>query len=106
MNTVKLDFQKQKGLIPVVIQEAKTGEVCMVGYMNKEAFEKTRSAGEVYFWSRKRKKLWRKGATSGNKLEVENICIDCDNDALLITVKLLGSSVCHTGRKSCFKKFL
>lgn len=98
--------KKQKQLIPAIIQEDKTGEILMLGYMNQNALERTCQSGYVYFWSRKRKKLWRKGETSGNKLEVKNICIDCDNDALLITVKLLWSNVCHTGRKSCFQKFL
>lgn len=98
--------KKQKQLIPAIIQEDKTGEILMLGYMDNNALAKTRKENYVYFWSRKREKLWCKGATSGNKLEVKNICIDCDNDALLITVKLLGSNVCHTGRKSCFQKFL
>ena len=94
------------GLIPAIIQDDLSGGVLMLGYMNKEAFEKTREGKLVYFWSRKRKKLWRKGGVSGNRLKVMKIFIDCDNDTLLITVKPLGNVVCHTGRKSCFQTFL
>lgn len=92
----------QNGLIPVVIQEMKTGDVLMLGYMNFEAFEKTLKTGYVYFWSRSNKRLWLKGETSGNKLQVNNIYIDCDKDALLIQVKLLGNNTCHRGVKTCF----
>lgn len=101
-----LNFQRSNDLIPVIIQEDKTGEVLMLGYINKEAFEKTKETGFVYFWSRKRKKLWMKGETSGNKLKVKKIFTDCDEDTLLIIVKLIGNIVCHRGTKSCFSDSL
>ena len=90
-------------LIPAIIQEKKSGEVLMLGYMNRKAMKLTKDSGYVYFWSRKRKRLWLKGEISGNKLIVKKIFVDCDNDSLLIKVKLLGKSVCHTGTKSCFQ---
>src|SRR3989344_2160745 len=89
-------------LIPTIIQDYKTLEVYMLGYSNKESLEKTRETGLVYFWSRSRKKLWMKGEESGNKLKVVDIFFDCDKDAILIKVKLIGKNVCHTGNKSCF----
>lgn len=101
-----LNFQRSNGLIPAIIQEEKTGQVLMLGYMNKEAFEKTKETDFVYFWSRKRKKLWMKGETSGNTLKVKMIITDCDRDALLIKVKLAGNAVCHKRKKSCFSDSL
>lgn len=91
-----------KELIPVIIQEEKTGDVLMLGYMNQEALEKTQQEGYVCFWSRKRKRLWMKGEESGNKLKVKKIFKDCDGDTLLIQVKLMGTAVCHKGTRSCF----
>lgn len=103
MNTVDLDFKKQKGLIPAIIQEEKTGEVLMLGYMNEESLKLTQEKGYVVFWSRSRKQLWMKGETSGNKLKVKKIFTDCDKDTLLIKVEIEGEGiVCHTGNKSCF----
>ncbi len=99
----KLNFKDKDGLIPVVIQEFKAGDILMLGFMNKNAWQKTLKTGFIYFWSRKRKRLWLKGESSGNKLIVKRILVDCDRDSLLIEVKLLGDSVCHTGKKSCFK---
>ncbi len=99
----KLNFKNKNSLIPVIIQEYKTGDILMLGFMNKNAWQKTLKTGFVYFWSRKRKRLWLKGEISGNKLIVKRILADCDSDSLLIKVKLLGKSVCHNGRKSCFK---
>ena len=90
-------------LIPAIIQEDKTGQILMLGYMNKEAFDKTQKEGMVYFWSRKRKQLWLKGETSGNKLKVKKIYTDCDKDTLLIKTELMGENVCHKGYKSCFQ---
>lgn len=100
----KIYFQNSNSLIPIIIQEDKTGEVLMLGYMNYNAFEKTVKTGFVYFWSRSKKRLWMKGELSGNKLQVIKIITDCDNDSLLIKVKLIGDSVCHNGYKSCFYK--
>ena len=89
-------------LIPVIIQENKTGEVLMLGYMDTQAVNRTIKTGFVWFWSRSKKRLWMKGERSGNTLMVEIILIDCDNDSLLIKVTLAGSAVCHNGEKSCF----
>lgn len=93
-------------LIPAIIQNAITKDVLMLGYMNRKALTKTMKTGFVYFWSRKRKKLWMKGEESGNKLKVKQIFIDCDADALLIKVELIGKAACHTGSKSCFQNML
>lgn len=101
---MEIDFKKGNGLVPVIIQDFKSGEVLMLGFMNKEAFEKTNSTGFVYFYSRSREKLWMKGEESGNKLEVKEIFTDCDDDSILIKVNLIGLAVCHTGEKSCFYK--
>jgi len=96
------NFQRSKSLIPTVIQDERSKDILMLGYMNQNAFAKTRETGFVYFWSRKRKKLWKKGETSGNMLKVKEIYIDCDNDALLIKIERMGKNVCHLGTKSCF----
>lgn len=93
-----------KKLTPAIIQEDKTGEVLMLGYMDGEALRKTKETRLVHFWSRSRKKIWKKGETSGNLLKVREIYMDCDNDAFLIKIQLLGKNVCHTGNKSCFMK--
>jgi len=95
---VKFD---DKGLIPAIAQDAKTGEVLMVAYMNQESLEKTLSTGQVWFFSRRRKELWHKGATSGNYLNVKKVFIDCDEDTVLLQVDAAGP-VCHTGNRSCF----
>jgi len=97
-----LDFKKQDGLVPAVIQDAGTGEVLMLGFMNAEAYKATRAAGEVTFFSRSRNKLWRKGEQSGHVLRVREIRVDCDADALLIRVDAVGPGVCHEGYRSCF----
>ncbi|GAB3527053.1 bifunctional phosphoribosyl-AMP cyclohydrolase/phosphoribosyl-ATP diphosphatase HisIE [Pontibacter brevis] len=98
---MELDFDKAGGLIPAVIQDELTGQVLMLGYMNQEALAKTRQDGLVTFFSRSKNRLWTKGETSGNTLEVLSITHDCDNDALLIKVKPNGPT-CHTGTTSCF----
>ncbi|MER2999479.1 bifunctional phosphoribosyl-AMP cyclohydrolase/phosphoribosyl-ATP diphosphatase HisIE [Pontibacter populi] len=96
-----LDFDKMGGLVPAVIQDNATGQVLMLGYMNQEAFEKTQHEGLVTFYSRSKNRLWTKGETSGNTLQVVTIAEDCDNDSLLIKVKPNGPT-CHTGATSCF----
>lgn len=101
-----IDFKKLNGLVPAIIQDYKSGEVLMLGFMNQQAFEKTFQTKWVYFWSRKRNKLWLKGEESGNKLKVKEILIDCDKDTLLLEVELIGKSVCHTGSKSCLKEVI
>ena len=102
---MKLDFEKLDGLIPAVIQDNSTMQILMLGFMNKESYEKTLKTGKVTFWSRKRKKLWQKGETSGNYLKVVNIKSDCDNDSLLILAEPKGPT-CHKGTTSCFTKNL
>ena len=99
---MKLNFSKFDGLLPVVIQEAKTARVLMVGFMNEEAFRLTRETGRVTFYSRSRQKLWTKGETSGHFLVVRDIVTDCDHDTLLIQVEMSGPGVCHEGYRSCF----
>jgi phosphoribosyl-AMP cyclohydrolase len=101
---VELKFNEQ-GLIPAVVQDKDTGEVLMVAWMNAEALEKTRQTGQAHFWSRSRKKLWRKGETSGNVLSVHEIRFDCDADTLLLLVTPAGPA-CHTGERSCFYRVL
>lgn len=96
-----VDFEKQGGLVPAVIQDSRTGAVLMLGYMNAEALERTRAGGLVTFYSRSRGRLWTKGETSGNRLRVDSIAADCDGDTLLIRVVPTGP-VCHTGRDTCF----
>lgn len=97
-----IDFTKSNGLAPAIIQDYKSGNIYMLGYMNEEALQKTLETGWVYFYSRSRQTLWMKGEKSGNKLKVKDIFSDCDNDSILIKVKLNGNNVCHTGNKSCF----
>ena len=95
-----LTFDSQ-GLIPAVVQEAASGEVLMVAWMNAEAVRRTRQSGEAYFWSRSRGELWHKGETSGNTLYVREVRVDCDGDTLLLQVDAAGPA-CHTGADSCF----
>jgi phosphoribosyl-ATP pyrophosphohydrolase/phosphoribosyl-AMP cyclohydrolase len=97
----QIDFTKGNGLVPVVIQDYKTLQVLMVGYMNEEALNKTRKDKKVTFFSRSKNRFWTKGETSGNYLYVEEISADCDNDSILIKVNPAGP-VCHTGSTSCF----
>ena len=91
----------EKGLIPAIVQDADTGEVLMLAYMNEEALHRTLSSGEAWFYSRSRKKLWHKGETSGNRIKVRSIRKDCDSDTILILGHPTGP-VCHTGNKTCF----
>ena len=96
----QLDFSKNSGLVTAIAVDDETGEVLMTAYMNAEAWDKTLSTGEVYYWSRSRNKLWKKGEESGNIQRVKEIRIDCDADAVLIRVEQLGSAeACHTGHK-------
>ena len=92
----------EQGLIPVIAQEADTGEVLMLAWMNAEALAKTLETGEAVYWSRSRQSLWRKGATSGNTQTLVAACLDCDGDTLLLQVKQQGDGACHTGRRTCF----
>ncbi len=95
----------ENGLIPVVVQDASSGEVLMLAYMNAESLRRTLESGQAWFWSRSRQELWHKGATSGNFLNVKAILKDCDEDALVVKVEPLGPA-CHTGERSCFFRTL
>ena len=97
----KIDWQKCNNLIPAIIQDAKTLEVLMLGFMNKEALKLTQEINKVHFWSRTKNRIWMKGEESGNILNVIDVKLDCDNDSLLILVKPSGNT-CHNGTKSCF----
>jgi len=97
-----LDWDKTAGLLPVIIQDYKTLEVLMLGYMNAEALEKTQAEGKVTFFSRSKNRLWTKGETSNNFLFVKELFVDCDNDTILIKADAVGPT-CHTGSRSCFK---
>jgi phosphoribosyl-AMP cyclohydrolase len=97
-----MDLNYKEGLIPAIIQDRQSGKVLMLGYMNDEAFEKTLKSGYVTFFSRSRQKLWTKGETSGHRLRVCEVRVDCDHDALLVQADLTGPGCCHMGYKSCF----
>jgi phosphoribosyl-AMP cyclohydrolase len=98
-----VDFSKLQGLVPAVIQDAGTNEVLMVGFMNDEALARTRDTGFATFFSRSRNALWMKGETSGNRLQVVDVLVDCDEDTVLVRVERLGDgNVCHTGERTCF----
>ena len=92
----------QDGLVPVVVQEAGGGKILMFAWMNREALKRTVSRGEAVYWSRSRKKLWRKGEESGHVQKVKEIRLDCDHDVLLLEVEQIGGIACHTGRHTCF----
>jgi phosphoribosyl-AMP cyclohydrolase len=103
----EIDFDKMRGLLPAIVQDAASGEVLMLGFMNREAFERTLQAGYVTFFSRTRNQLWTKGETSGNRLEVISASTDCDRDTILLQVRVLGEGlVCHEGTRSCFTRTL
>lgn len=103
MNTININFDKDSGLVPCIVQDARTHHVLMLGYMNREAYQKTREEKRVTFFSRSKKRLWTKGETSGNFLELVEIIADCDNDTLLARVNPKGP-VCHTGADTCFNE--
>jgi phosphoribosyl-AMP cyclohydrolase len=102
-----IDFQKMQGLVPAIVQDDGSGEILMLGFMNKEAFQKTLVSGYVTFFSRTRNKLWTKGESSGNRLRVLSVSTDCDRDSFLIRVQVEGAGmVCHLGTRSCFTQEL
>jgi phosphoribosyl-AMP cyclohydrolase len=104
-NAPTIDFAKMDGLVPGIVQDAKTGEMLMLGFLNEVSYAKTLESGFVTFWSRTRQKLWMKGETSGNRLKIVTAATDCDNDALLFRVVVEGDGlVCHEGTVSCFTK--
>jgi phosphoribosyl-AMP cyclohydrolase len=102
-----MDFAKMGGLLPAVVQDEATNEVLMVGFMNEDAWRQTRQSGFVTFYSRTRQKLWMKGETSGNRLLVRQVLLDCDEDTVLFKVRREGEgNVCHLGRVSCFSTYV
>jgi phosphoribosyl-AMP cyclohydrolase len=101
-----IDFEKAGGLVAGIVQDAKSGEVLMLGFLNEVSYAKTLESGFVTFWSRTRNKLWMKGESSGHVLRVKEISTDCDDDSLLIKVDSLGPGVCHNGYESCFYRRL
>ncbi len=102
-----IDFDKMQGLLPAIVQDAASGEVLMLGFMNREALDQTLRAGYVTFFSRTRNQLWTKGETSGNRLEVISASTDCDRDTVLLQVRVQGKGVvCHNGTRSCFTENL
>ena len=101
MTAIKLDFDKQGGLLPVIVTDHESGQVLMLAYMNQESFQLTLETTTMHYWSRSRNELWHKGATSGHYQYVKSIKTDCDCDTLLISVEQVGAA-CHTGAYSCF----
>jgi len=100
-----IDFEKMGGLAPGIVQDARNGEVLMLGFLNAESYAKSLETGFVTFWSRTRQKLWMKGETSGNRLRIVSAATDCDNDTLLFRVEVEGDGlVCHEGTVSCFTR--
>jgi len=99
---VDIAFEKGGGLVPAVVQDDRTGDVLMLGFMNEEALVETRRTGELVFFSRSRDRLWKKGESSGHVLKVRDVRVDCDADALLVRVEPAGPGVCHEGYRSCF----
>ena len=97
----EIDFKKEGGLIPVIMQDINTKEILTLAYANKEALELTIKSGKAWFWSRERKKLWMKGEESGNYQTVRKVLVDCDSDALVYLVEPAGPA-CHTGKRTCF----
>jgi len=103
---MELQFSKLDGLVPAVVQDDASGEVLMLGFMNAEALAATLQSGDVTFYSRSRRRLWRKGESSGHRLLVRELRVDCDADAILVRVDVLGPGICHEGYRSCFYRRL
>lgn len=102
LTQVMLDFSRGGGLVPAIVQDHDSGEVLMLAYMNRGAWERTIATGRAHFWSRSRKKLWCKGETSGHTQEVREVYVDCDLDTVLLKVRQVGGAACHEGYRSCF----
>jgi phosphoribosyl-AMP cyclohydrolase len=98
----KLDFAKMGGLVPAIVQDSVSGEVLMLGYMNEDAFDRTRATGRMHFFSRSKNRIWMKGETSGHTQEVSEILVDCDEDAIVCKVRQIGGATCHLGYRSDF----
>lgn len=103
LDEVKWD---QDGLVPAIAQDAETGRILMMAWMNRESLQQTAEKGEAVYWSRSRQKLWHKGESSGHIQQVKELRLDCDNDVIVMQIKQLGGIACHTGRESCFYKVL
>jgi phosphoribosyl-AMP cyclohydrolase len=99
---VEIAFEKAGGLVPAIVQEHRSGDVLMLGFMNEEALAETRRTREAVFFSRSRNRLWKKGESSGHVLKVREVLVDCDSDAVLVRVEPIGPGVCHEGYRSCF----
>jgi phosphoribosyl-AMP cyclohydrolase len=99
---ISLDFDKMGGLLPAIVQDAATGDVLMLAFMNQEAWERTLATGEAHYYSRTRETIWHKGGTSGHVQRVQEIFLDCDRDTVLLKVEQVGGAACHTGHRSCF----
>jgi phosphoribosyl-AMP cyclohydrolase len=99
-----LDFDKMGGLLPAIVQDAATGDVLMLAFMNREAWERTLATGEAHYYSRTRETIWHKGGTSGHVQRVKEIFLDCDRDTVLLKVDQVGGAACHTGHRSCFHR--
>lgn len=100
--TEVLDFEKGGGVVAAIAQDATSGEILMLAWMNPDAFRETLATGRAVYWSRSRRRLWRKGEQSGHVQLVKRVRIDCDGDAILLSVEQQGGAACHTGRRSCF----
>ncbi|WP_461208516.1 phosphoribosyl-AMP cyclohydrolase [Desulfocurvus sp. DL9XJH121] len=103
---IRPDFKKMNDLVPAIAQDAETGEVLMMAYMNELAWDKTLETGEAHYWSRSRQELWHKGGTSGHTQKVRAIRIDCDDDTLVLLIDQIGGAACHKGYRSCFYREL
>ena len=101
-STMAPDFAKGEGLIPTITQDAATGDILMMAYMNEESLQKTIETGEVHYYSRSRQELWHKGGTSGHVQKLKEMRLDCDGDTILVKVDQIGDAACHTGHRSCF----
>jgi len=102
----ELDFEKTGGLIPAIAQDAETGEILMMAYMNEASWEETLKSGKATYWSRSRNKLWKKGESSGHVQHVKEIRVDCDLDTIVLKVDQVGGAACHKGYRSCFYRIV
>ena len=103
-NRVALDFSKGDGLLPAIAQDAASGKILMLAYINKAAWDKTLETGEAHYWSRSRQELWHKGGTSGHVQIIKEVFADCDDDTVVFRVEQIGGAACHTGYETCFHK--
>jgi len=103
-NKITLDFSKGDGLLPAIAQDAASGKILMLAYINKAAWDKTLETGEAHYWSRSRQELWHKGGTSGHVQLIKEVFADCDNDTVVFRVEQIGGAACHTGHETCFHK--